>query len=75
MCVHSGLTDATMNMSSYLAKFPSDPTAGRIANCGNPQGAYGYGTGLDAGGTATFTVSAVFENANGGNTGSLLAYQ
>ncbi len=70
MCVNSGAT----NMSSYLAKFPVDPTSGRITNC-NVAGAYGYGTGTDNGGTATFTVSAIFENANGGNTGAVTPYQ
>ena len=70
MCVNSGAA----TMSSYLAKFPVDPTAGRMANC-NTVAAYGYGTGVDAGGTSTFTVSAIFENANGGNTGSVTPYQ
>ena len=74
MCIHSGVTDPTMNMSSYLAKFPVDPTSGRQTNCGTA-GAYGYGTGTDAGGTSTFTISAIFENANGGNTGAVTPYQ
>jgi prepilin-type N-terminal cleavage/methylation domain-containing protein len=65
-CVNSGAA----NMNSYLAKFPVDPTVGRLANCGT-SAAYGYGTGTDAGGTSTFAISAIFENANGGNTGSL----
>jgi type IV pilus assembly protein PilE len=65
MCVNSGAA----TMSSYLAKFPVDPTSGRTVNCGT-SGAYGYGTGTDSGGTSTFAVSAVFENANGGNTGT-----
>ncbi len=75
MCVNSGAA----TMTSYLAKFPVDPTAGRTANCGTAgtpdTRAYGYGTGLDAGGTSTFTISAIFENANGGNTGSVTPYQ
>jgi type IV pilus assembly protein PilE len=70
MCVNSGAT----NMTSYLAKFPVDPTSGRSSNCGTA-GAYGYGTGTDAGGTSTFTISAIFENANGGNTGAVTPYQ
>jgi type II secretion system protein G len=69
-CVNSGAT----NMSSYLAKFPVDPTSGRLTNCGTA-GAYGYGTGTDNGGTNTFAISAIFENANGGNTGSVTSYQ
>jgi prepilin-type N-terminal cleavage/methylation domain-containing protein len=70
MCVNSGAA----NMSSYLAKFPVDPTSGRTSNCGTAS-AYGYGTGTDSGGTATFSISAIFENANGGNTGSVTSYQ
>ncbi len=65
-CVNSGLT----NMNSYLPKFPVDPTIGRASNC-TINGAYGYGTGTHFGGTSTFAISAIFENANGGNTGSL----
>ena len=75
MCVNSGAA----NMTSYLAKFPVDPTAGRFVNCGVAagvaNGAYGYGTGTDSGGTSTFTISAIFENANGGNTGAVSVYQ
>jgi prepilin-type N-terminal cleavage/methylation domain-containing protein len=56
-----------LGMSSYLPKFPVDPVAGRLANC-NAGAQYGYGTGLDLGGTNTFTISAIFENFNGGNT-------
>ncbi len=70
-CVNSGAT----NIGSYLPKFPVDPTNGRFVNCsasaGVANGAYGYGTGTDSGGTSTFAISAVFENANGGNTGSV----
>ena len=70
MCVNS----AAPNMSSYLPKFPVDPVATRATNCGTI-GAYGYGTGTDAGANATFTLSAIFENANGGNTGAVTPYQ
>ena len=69
MCVDTGSTNG---MSSYLPKFPVDPTSGRTNNCGSA-GAYGYGTGVDVGGTNTFSISALFENANGGNTGGTLA--
>jgi type IV pilus assembly protein PilE len=68
MCVNSG------TLSTYIAKFPVDPTSGRSVNCGTI-GAYGYGTGTDAGGSLTFALSALFESANGGNTGSVTTYQ
>ena len=68
MCVNSG------TLSTYIAKFPVDPTTGRTLNCGTA-GAYGYGTGTDAAGSLTFALSALFESANGGNTGSVTPYQ
>ena len=34
---------------------------------------YGYGSGT-VGGANIFVVTAIFENANGGNTGSLTGY-
>jgi phage-related minor tail protein len=69
MCVNSGA------LSQYMSKFPVDPVALRSANCGNTGGAYGYGTGTLSTAARIFTISAVFENANGGNTGSVTPYQ
>ena len=58
----------------YLPKFAPDPVSGRTANCG-VIGAYGYGTGTLSSATKIFTVSAVFEGAQAGNTGSVTQYQ
>ena len=58
----------------YLPKFAPDPVSGRTANCG-VIGAYGYGTGTLSSAAKIFTVSAVFEGAAAGNTGSVTPYQ
>ena len=62
-------------LSGYLSKFPVDPVALRSNNCGNTGGAYGYGTGTLSTAARIFTISAVFENISGGNTGSVTPYQ
>ena len=55
---------------AYVPKFPKDPT-NSTANC-SVAGSYGYGTGSSSG-TTTVLLSAVFENAAGGNTASGVA--
>lgn len=51
--------------ATYLPKFPVDPVSTHD-NCGTA-GEYGYGTG-NLGNVPSATFSAIFENANGGNT-------
>jgi type IV pilus assembly protein PilE len=68
MCVSSAAIVA------YLPKFAPDPVAGRSTNCG-VVGAYGYGTGTLSSAAKIYTVSAVFEGAQAGNTGSVTPYQ
>jgi prepilin-type N-terminal cleavage/methylation domain-containing protein len=69
-CVDSG----ALVSGGYLQKFPVDPTANRSVNCGTI-GAYGFGTGNTAASILTYTVSAIFENPQGGNTGAVSSYQ
>ncbi|NRH20636.1 prepilin-type N-terminal cleavage/methylation domain-containing protein [Candidatus Gracilibacteria bacterium] len=68
-CVNSG------SLTAYIQKFPVDPNATLIC-VGAAAGIYGYGTGQISG-TTTAIITAIFENANGGNTGgvSIGAYQ
>jgi prepilin-type N-terminal cleavage/methylation domain-containing protein len=68
MCIGSG------GLSAFVPKFPVEPVATRITNCG-VAGAYWYGTGTNTEGTPTFTLSAMFENSTSGNTGSVTPYQ
>ncbi len=68
-CVDSGSTGLSAN---YLPKgTPIDPQgATRTNGCGN-SGQYGYGSGMNATNSAPqYMVTAIFENTNGGNTGS-----
>jgi prepilin-type N-terminal cleavage/methylation domain-containing protein len=58
----------------YLPVFPLDPTANRSSSCG-VVGAYGYGTGTLSTAAKVFTISAIFEGAQAGNTGSVTPYQ
>jgi hypothetical protein len=69
MCISS-----TGALASYLPKFPVDPVELRSANCGTI-GAYGYGTGTLSTAAKIFTISAIFESIQGGNTGSVGPYQ
>ena len=66
-CVNSGA------LTAYIQKFPTDPSSLTVC-AGASAGIYGYGTGLISS-TTTAVISAAFENNNGGNTGSITAYQ
>ncbi len=69
-CVDSWTTGLGAN---YLPKgVPIDPQgATRDNGCGN-SGRYGYGSGVSAtNSTPQYMVTAIFENTNGGNTGSI----
>lgn len=58
--------------TSYMAKgIPTDPDGTRLNGC-TTAGRYGYGSGINLASSAPqFIIMAQFENANGGNTGSV----
>ena len=72
-CVNTGSANGLT--TNYLPKgLPIDPTTSKDNGCG-PTGNYGYGSGVNAANsTPQFFLVAVLENANGGNTGSILNY-
>lgn len=68
-CVNSG--QLTTN---YLPKgIPNDPVSGKNNGCGANNN-YGYGSGTINLTAPWYAVTAILENANGGNTGNVLGY-
>ncbi len=61
-------------LNSYLPKFPIDPIKTRQHGTCTTPGVYGYATGT-INSVEVAIISAHMENANGGNTGSITAYQ
>jgi prepilin-type N-terminal cleavage/methylation domain-containing protein len=75
-CASSSDTVAFSGNTAYLPKgMPQDPVSARTNDNGCAGRNYGYNTGTVAGGTAgnAYQLTALFENSNGGNTGSTIS--